>query len=678
MTSALRNRLLCCLFATMTVWTAGLVAAAPRAAKASTTTTSQELRLAAVFTDNMVLQRDMKVPVWGWAPAGQQITVSIAGSSAKAKADRSGRWMVKLPQQPAGGPHEMRVSGGGEITLRNILFGDVWICSGQSNMAFAVNRSTDAQKVIEESTSTQIRLFTVDRAMSREPLADVGKHQDWVEAGPANRGSFSAVAYYFGRELQAKLGVPIGLIHTSWGGTPVQSWTSVEGLAGLPFMRGPLREQAEMEKASEDKQKSELQRLTKKWFADIDKRDPGTTAGARKGWADPGLKTTDWKTMELPALWESAGLPKLNGVVWFRKEIDVPASMADKRALLSLGNVDNTGQTYVNGQLVGSAAGAAQIRNLKLPASLLKPGRNVIAVRVLDEAGAGGFAGQPSDMKIEFLDKSETKTIVLSGEWQYKVGLSGISRRPTDRAGTRRLGGLYNAMIAPLIPYGIKGAIWYQGEANAGSAYDYRSQFPAMIRDWRQRWGEGDFPFLFVQLANYMARLDQPAESNWAELREAQLMTLSLPNTGMAVAIDIGEGKDIHPKNKLDVGRRLALAARRIAHGEKDLVYSGPVYRKGSMKVEGDKARLRFDHVGGGLVAKGGDLKGFAVAGKDRKFEWATARIDGDSVIVSSDRVKEPVAVRYGWANNPECNLYNKEDLPATPFRTDDWPGVTE
>ena len=676
MTSALSNRLFRCGLIGLLLLSGGLMTAV--APDPDTSPRAEQLRLAAVFGDNMVLQRDIKVPVWGWAPAGQQITVSIAGASAKTKADKSGRWMVKLPPQPAGGPHELRVSGGTEVALHNVLFGDVWICSGQSNMAWQLKQTTDAQKYVEETTSTQIRLYTVERSMSREPLEDVGKHQDWAEAGPANRGTFSAVAYYFGHELQAKLGVPIGLIHTSWGGTPVQSWTSVEALARIPAMREALQEQSFGEKSPEDQQKAVLQRLTAKWLAGVDIRDRGTTAVSAIGWADPALKASDWKTMELPTFWEKAGLPRLNGVVWFRKDVDIPASMAGKRALLSLGNVDNIGQTYVNGQLVGAAAGSAQVRNVRLPAGLLKEGLNVIAVRVIDDAGAGGFAGQPADMKIEFTDKSGTQTIALAGEWRYKVGLNKLRRRPADRSATRRLGGLYNAMIAPLIPCGIKGAIWYQGEANAGAAHDYRSLFPAMIRDWRQRWGMGDFPFLFVQLANYLPRIEQPGESAWAELREAQLMTLSLPDTGMAVAIDIGEANNIHPRNKLDVGRRLALAARKIAYGEKDLVYSGPVYRKGSLKTDGDTVRLRFDHVGGGLVAKGGELKGFAAAGSDRRFEWGTARIDGDSVIVSSDRVGKPVAVRYGWANNPECNLYNREDLPATPFRTDDWPGITE
>jgi sialate O-acetylesterase len=369
-------------------------------------------------------------------------------------------------------------------------------------------------------------------------------------------------------------------------------------------------------------------------------------------------------------------MPGLNGVVWFRREIQVPAEMAGKPAKLAWGGTDDSDRTYVNGKFLSKAKGRRFRRVYALPASLLKPGRNVIAVRILDGAGPGGFGGTPSGMKLESGDGS--RTLALAGPWKYKVSVSGIGRPPVDRSKSRRLGGLYNAMIAPLIPFAIKGAIWYQGEANARLAHDYRELFPAMITDWRERWGRGDFPFLFVQLANYFPREEEPRESSWAELREAQLMTLSLPNTGMAVTIDIGEANDIHPKNKLDAGKRLALAARHAAYGEKDVVFSGPAYRKDSLQVDGRKARVRFDHVGGGLVARGGKLKGFAIAGKDRKFVWATARIEGDSVFVSSREVAEPVAVRYGWANNPDCNLYNEEGLPASPFRTDDWPGITE
>ncbi|MCH5372644.1 MAG: sialate O-acetylesterase, partial [Planctomycetes bacterium] len=421
----------------------------------------------------------------------------------------------------------------------------------------------------------------------------------------------------------------------------------------------------------------ELRRRIAEWQSDIAKRDRGSAAGSRTGWAGPQLDTSDWKTMNLPTYWEAAGLPDVNGVVWFRKDIEVPASMVGKSLRLYLGTVDEGDETYVNGKRLGPPTGTRQNRHYRLPANFLKAGTNLVAVRILDTAGPGGFSGRPTDMRIECFDKSGTQTVALAGEWKYRVGLKGIARRPAHRAGSRRLGGLYNAMIAPLIPYAIKGAIWYQGEANANEAYSYRTLFPTMIRDWRDRWQQGEFPFLFVQLANYRPRVEQPGESTWAELREAQTRTLSLRNTGMAVIIDIGEADNIHPRNKLDVGKRLSLAARHVTYGEKDLVYSGPVYRKGSMKTEGRKVRLSFDCIGGGLVAKAGELKGFAIAGRERKFVPASATIDGDSVVVWSGSVKEPAAVRYGWADNPECNLYNREGLPATPFRTDNWPGIT-
>ena len=486
-----------------------------------------DVKLHALFSDNMVLQSDMKVPVWGKAEPGEAVTVAIGDQKETATAGTKGHWKVELMPLKAGGPFIMTVTGKNSISLQNVLVGEVWVCSGQSNMQTKVSSAANAGTEIAEAKYPQIRLFTVSMRVSDTPQENVkGK---WVECSPETVAGFSAVAYFFGRDIHKSLGVPVGLIHTSWGGTPAQSWTS----------RGALE-------------------------------------------SDPDLK----------AYLDS----------WAKVIENYPQKLDE----------------YKN---------------------------------ALEKWTAATQAAQPTTQP---------------------------ARRPSAPAGPgspNQPSGLYNAMIAPLVPYAIRGAIWYQGESNAGQAYLYRKLFPAMITDWRRAWGEGDFPFLFVQLANFQARMDQPSESSWAELREAQLMTLKLPKTAMAVIIDIGDAKDIHPKNKQDVGHRLALGARAAAYGQ-DLVYSGPVYD--SMTIEGDKIRLSFKHVGGGLAAKGGEtLKGFAVAGKDRKFVWADARIDGQTVIVSSPSVPQPVAARYAWANNPECNLYNRENLPATPFQTDDWPGVT-
>jgi len=490
-----------------------------------------DVKLPAIIGSNMVLQADMKAPIWGWADPGEKVTVTLGGRKAGATADKDGKWQVRLEAMKAGaGPLEMTVAGKNTLKLTNILVGEVWICSGQSNMAMSVKSSRDSDKEIAEAKYPRIRLFMVAKATAGTPQADC-KGQ-WVECSPQTVPGFSAVGYFFGRELHKDLGVPVGLIGSNWGGTPAEAWTSREGLESDP----------------------DLKVIYDRW-----KQNADNYSKALEAWE---------KTKE--------------------------KSLADWKA----------------------AADKAKAEGKQAPRQPAPPN---------DPAQSPNF--------------------------------------PTS---------LYNGMIAPLIPLGIRGAIWYQGESNAGRPMEYRKLFPAMITDWRKHWGEGEFPFLFVQLANFMARKAEPTDSNWAALREAQTMTLALPKTGQAVIIDIGEANDIHPKNKQDVGKRLALAALAGTYG-KDVVYSGPMYE--SMKVEGERVHLKFKHVGGGLVAKGGDkLTGFAVAGEDKKFVWADARIDGDTIVVSAKDVAKPVAVRYAWADNPECNLYNKADLPACPLRTDDWP----
>jgi sialate O-acetylesterase len=471
------------------------------------------LHLPAIFSDNMVLQRNFATPIWGMASPNQSITLTIAGQTKQTTAGADGKWMIKLDPMKEGGPYEMTVSGPTSITYKNVVFGDVWICSGQSNMEFQLKSARDAQAAIDASTNPNIRLFTVKKNPAQSPAADVsGK---WDESAPQSSPSFSAVGYFFGRELQKQLNVPIGLIHTSWGGTAIQLWQSKEAM-----------------EADED-----MKQVYTAWKTQQDRYD-----AAMKKYREDAAKA---------------------------KEEGKPAPTAPR-------------------------------------------GNGPMAPAVL-----------------------------------------------------------YNGMIAPLVPYGITGAIWYQGESNASQAKLYRKQMPAMINQWRKEFGV-EFPFYMVQLANFMAKSPQPGDSDWAELREAQLQTaLTNPKTGMAVIIDIGEEKDIHPKNKEDVGKRLALAALGTHYG-KSIEYSGPAYD--SMKIEGNKIRLNFKHTGTGMMSKSEKLTGFAIAGEDRKFVWADAQIDGNSILVSSPEVANPVAVRYGWANNPDCNLYNKEGLPASPFRTDDWP----
>ncbi|MBN2137543.1 MAG: hypothetical protein JW720_07035 [Sedimentisphaerales bacterium] len=634
-----------------------------------------EVRLPAVIGDNMVLQQGGKVPIWGWAEPNEEIMVSVSWHSMQwgVTANEHGKWQFSMDAPKAGGPYEITLRGKNTITIRNILVGEVWVCSGQSNMEMSVYSSANAQEEISAAKYPNIRLFTVQKKIADSPESDcVGQ---WQQCSPQTVGGFSAVGYFFGRKLHKELNVPVGLINTSWGGTVAEAWTRAGALETMPYFKRQMDAVAAA-KADPEVSMAKYREELAQWQEKINEgnsKDQDCIA--------PGFDDTGWKEMALPGLWETTELGNFDGLVWFRRTFEVPENMTGKEMVLSLGPIDDMDSTWVNGVRVGGLEGPGTWmapREYKFGGDIIKAGRNVIVVRVLDTGGGGGIYGQPEQMMLK--DTGGAGSISLSGKWRYKVGydIKSMPSQPSPPAWANNPNAptvLYNGMIAPLIPFGIKGAIWYQGESNAGRAYQYRESFPLMITNWREDWERGDFPFLFVQLANFMAVKDEPGESAWAELREAQLRTLSLPNTGQAVIIDIGDAEDIHPKNKQDVGKRLALWALGNSYG-KSIVYSGPLYK--SMKADGGKIILSFDHVGGGLVAKGGgSLKGFAIAGEDKKFVWADAKIEGDKIVVSSDAVAAPAAVRYAWADNPVCNLYNAEGLPASPFRTDDWPGVT-
>jgi sialate O-acetylesterase len=625
----------------------------------SSSTVFATVKLPRIFSDNMVIQRDQEMIVWGWADKGENITVNFNGASAKAKAGSTGKWNVKFKGMPYGGPYQLEVSGKNKIALSNILIGDVWLGSGQSNMEWIIKNTNDAEREIAESNYPKIRLFTVEKAMSYKPKDDL-KGGRWMECNPQTIGDFSAVAYFFGRKLQKELNVPIGLINSSWGGTNIETWISWDVMAKIDGYKNVNLD--EFDKNADDNDKNRELYLA---AMNDDK-------GLREKWYDPKTNNADWKKIALPNEWGVTDIGNNDGIVWFRKEFELPPSSANVDATISLGPIDDVDNTYVNGTLVGSVTEWNKDRTYQLKSGILKPGKNVLVVKVTDNQGGGGIYGKPEQL---FLTAGETK-IPLAGEWLYK------SAALTSEFGIKDVGPnsfpsqLYNAMIAPLIQFKITGVIWYQGEANTNAAFRYRTLFADLIKDWRSKWGS-ELTFLWVQLANFMEAKDQPEQSEWAELREAQSITLGLPKTGQAVIIDIGQADDIHPRNKQDVGYRLALAALKVRYG-KDIVYSGPVYE--SMAVDGNKIVLRFSDVGKGLTVKDkyGYLRGFAIAGKDEKFVWAKAFVDGDKVVVYSDSVKEPVAVRYGWANNPDANLYNAEGLPASPFRTDNWKGLTE
>ncbi|WP_237073713.1 sialate O-acetylesterase [Mucilaginibacter mali] len=563
----------------------------------------------------------------------------------------------------AGGPYQMDIAASNHITIKNILIGDVWVCSGQSNMEFIMQRAKDKYAaVIAQSDNPAIRQFMVNQAYNFSTELDDTKSAGWKQATPQNVLQFTAVGYFFARELYAKYKVPIGLILSSWGGTPAEAWMSEEALKAFPKHYDRAKKLQDTAFVNDIKNRD---KITKKTWYDQLLQDEGLSNRSQP-WFSNSYAATDWPAMQMPAYWEDRGMKNVPGVVWFRKEIDLPAAIIGKNAKLVLGNLVDEDSTYVNGVKVGATSNRYLQRNYLLPDDLLKPGKNIITIRLITHGPQGGFV---KDKPYELF--ADGQRFGLDGTWQYKIGKA-VEPLPGTTTFPYQPLCLFNGMIHPLLPYTIKGVAWYQGEANASRAPEYRKLFPAMIADWRQHWQQGDFPFVYVQLANYYETKTEPSESNWAALREAQLFTLAVPNTGMAVISDIGEWNDVHPLNKLDVGKRLALAAQKVAYGDQQVVYSGPTYQ--SMTKNGNKIIIAFKNVGSGLVSKGGELKYFSIAGADKKFVWAKAVINGNTVTVWNDDIANPVAVRYAWADNPDgANLYNKEGLPASLFRTDDW-----
>ena len=643
------------------------------------------MKLAALFSDHMVLQRDMAIPVWGWAEPGSQVSVEIAGNCAMATVGTDGKWMVRLPALAAGGPYTLNVRtlGAAPLVVSDVLVGEVWLCSGQSNMEFPLSgvQNSEAERALADHP--QIRLFKVPLAAEVKPQSDTKAL--WKVCTQASACTFSAVAYFHGVELQKRLGVPVGLIDSSRGGTRAECWASREGLMAESALL-PLVAECDRLFLFDPNEVAEYRRQLASWEKTHLKRVPPPNLGFEQGWARPEGNQDGWKPMELPGHWQRAGL-NFSGVLWFRREVEIPSAWAGQDLTLSIGACDKSDWTYFNGEFLGSLTfeenplAYSISRVYTVPGRLVKAGKNVVAVRVYSHINDAGMTGPAESMFVKPASSLNADTIPIKGTWTYRVehnfGLASPPVIPPGPDTPKAPCALYAGMIAPLVPYAVRGAIWYQGESNTDLPHqpsEYRTLFPALIRDWRQHWGQDHFHFHFVQLARFRPPQSQPGESSWAELREAQTQTLALPDTAMAVIIDTGEEADIHPKNKQDVGLRLAWSALSKIHGLKDVTPSGPLYK--ACKVEGSQMRLFFDHVEGGLEARNGALQAFAIAGADRKFFWADARIDGDTVVVSSPEVSAPVAVRYGWADNPACNLYNCGGLPASPFRTDNWASI--
>lgn len=622
-----------------------------------------DVKLPSVFSDNMMLQRDKVIKVWGWADKGETVEVRFNGQVKKTKANKDGKWSLQLLPMAYGGPYTMDVKGKkNSITLQNILIGEVWLCSGQSNMEWSVNNVNNAQEEISNANYPQIRSFNVIKDISVQPKDAL--QGEWAVCSPETVGRYSAVAYFFARKLHQELGIPIAIINSSWGGTDIETWTSPETFGKLDSKYRARYDKLDISNFDEFVKKNEE---NKKKYEEVLNNDPGIAAK----WFNPSFDASSWKKMNVAKYWDGE-LSSVDGSVWFRYNVTLPEEVKGKKATLSLGAIDDNDITWVNGVKVGETNGAGTKRVYALD-NVLNAGTNTIVVKIVDTGGPGGICGKAEDVYLE----CDGKRYPLVGEWLYKASVTNKEFNFVDVSPNMNPSLLYNAMINPITQFGIKGAIWYQGENNAGQAYNYRTLFPTMINDWRAKWGY-EFPFYWVQLANFMAKNDAPKESDWAELREAQTMTLSLPQTGEAVITDIGEANDIHPRNKQDVGIRLALNALYKDYGKKDVIFSGPTFK--SMAVSGNKIVIEYDHVGSGLQTtnKYGYLEGFTIAGADKKFEWAKAYIDGNKVVVYSDKIANPVAVRYSWANNPDVNLFNKEGLPAAPFRTDTWKGITQ
>jgi sialate O-acetylesterase len=627
-------------------------------------TTFAQVRLPRVIRDSMILQRDAKVKIWGWAANNEKVTVSFAGKKYKTTTGADGKWMVTMSPLKAGGPYTMNIDASNHITLKDVLIGDVWLCAGQSNMVHQMElHSVRYADEVAKANNPEIRHFWVPNVTNMQSAQEDLPSGSWKWANPKDIGEFSAVAYFFAKALYEKYHVPIGIINSSWGGVPIESMMSEDALKEFPNIISTVQK---------NKDTAYINSLSRRAFSGarpVRQEDKGMTASTP--WYNPAYVPKGWRTINIPGYWEDQGIRDLDGVVWYRREIDVPASMTNVPAKVFLGRIVDADMLYINGKQVGNTTYMYPQRRYALPAGTLKPGKNLFVIRVTNNSGKGGFVPDKPYMLIAGND-----TIDLKGYWQYKVGQvftrqgfgggggGGIAAQNQPTA-------LYNTMIAPLENYSVKGFVWYQGESNAGRADEYAKLQPAMIEDWRNKWHEPNAPFLYVQLPNYMEMTYQPTESQWAAFREAQLKSLSVPNTGMAVAIDLGEWNDIHPDRKKDVGERLALAAEKVAYGDKNVVYSGPLYQ--SAKVDGNKVTLTFSNVGSGLITNDDEEPAeFAIAGADKKFVWAKAKIEGDKVVVWNDDVSNPMYVRYAWADNPvNPNLYNKEGLPASPFQAE-------
>jgi len=625
-----------------------------------------QIILPKVFSDNMVLQRGVKIPVWGHATPNIKVIARLGNERASTIADSAGKWMLHLPVFKAGGPYTLTLAEAEKpqtaIKLRNILIGDVWLASGQSNMEWQVQQAQDAPNEIAKADYHQIRFLIVQHDEELTPQQDI-LSGTWKICDTNTVKQFSAVAYYFARKIHKEQNVPIGIVQSTWGGTPVESWTSKEGLLTSSITRTRILANDTLTTHNFVKDSLDMIR-----FWDIVYHPQGN---ADKTIPLPEYDDSGWPPIEMPHMVKDFGIGKFEGMIWLRKKIVLPQSFAGKDLIVNIGHPEMNYSLYFNGNEICKTVWNSNPKHLyTIPSGLVKKGENIISLRMAMLWGGGGLNPPAEDI---YITDGYSK-ISLAGKWLYKKDIEPAV--PKIHYYQNYPAMLFNGMINPLIPFGIKGFIWYQGEANDTAAYYYRKLFSTLITDWRQRWHQGNLPFLYVQLANFRKINLLPTESQWAELREAQALTLSQPGTGMACIIDIGDANSIHPLNKQEVGRRLALVAEKKVYRQ-NVVASGPMYK--NYVAKGNKIIISFADTGLGLTTRDtARINGFTIAGVDKKFYWASARIEDNKVIVSSDKVDTPVAVRYAWSDNPVCNLVNSEGLPAIPFRTDDWKGITQ
>ncbi|MFD2603423.1 sialate O-acetylesterase [Flavobacterium suzhouense] len=628
--------------------------------------------LPSFFSNNMVLQQKSNVPVWGTTAAGATVKVisSWDKKSYTSKADKEGNWSVTLKTPSYGGPYSVSINDGDYLVLENILIGEVWLCSGQSNMEMPLDgwgKINNYEEEIRNAAYPQIRLLQATHTTSATPLNDLKIDTDgWQVCSPSTISNFSSTAYFFAKKIYEEKHIPIGLLHSSWGGTVIEAWISKGALKEIHDFDIAIKV---LESVSDKEAlKKQFDADSKVWNATMEKAERGNNGK----WETKEFDYSNWKTMQLPQFWENDALVGFDGVAWFKKEFNLPTAMKGKDLQLNF-YADDDDKLWVNGVYIGTTSGYNVLRNYTIPANVLKESGNVIAIRVTDNTGGGGIYGKETDLIL----KGGNESFSLAGKWYYAVGVdfTELPVRPYLPADQNQPTVLYNAMIHPLIKLPIAGAIWYQGESNADRAYQYQTLFPMLISDWRNKFGIKDMPFYFVQLTNYMKAKDEPGASAWAELREAQFKTLlNLKNTGMAVITDIGDAGDIHPKNKQDVGYRLARIALSKIYGI-PMSYSGPLYKSFNKKGSDIIVSFTFNETLKSTDCR--SLKGFSIAGKDKVFHWAEAKVVGNTIVVSSEKVKDPVAVRYNWADNPDGNLTNSSGLPASSFRTDDWQGIT-